>query len=204
MAGDESDRSGNGAEIMGLDKRQLLTRHVSGDPHAFAELMEVYRVRVYTYLVRCGVRPENRDDLFQEVFLCIHRNAAKYNAEMPLSPWLFTIVANVVRTHYRREKVRVVLGGSADPENSAFDAGMHEGLEARETARWLEQQIRKLPFAQREVLVACCIKGLEHKDAAEILGVPENTLKTSLRRIRLGLAKLLMIRNARQKREVQS
>ena len=59
-------------------------------------LVSRYRAAVYSYLVRCGVAEADRDDLFQEIFIRIHRAASRYRPDCPLHPWLFTIVANAV------------------------------------------------------------------------------------------------------------
>jgi DNA-directed RNA polymerase specialized sigma24 family protein len=83
--------------------------HRDGDAQAFAELVARYRRPVYGYLVRCGVEPAARDDLFQEVFAAIHRGAATYHAERRVKPWVFAIAANVVRSHYRKARGRALL-----------------------------------------------------------------------------------------------
>ena len=67
-------------------ERQLLVRHRDGDPDAFEELVQRFRAPVFSYLVRCGVEPASRDDLFQEIFIKIHNASARYRAEQPLPP----------------------------------------------------------------------------------------------------------------------
>ena len=56
----------------------LLQRHAGGDATAFPQLVAAYRRPVYSWLVRCGVRESDRDDLFQSVFLRLHRAAGQY------------------------------------------------------------------------------------------------------------------------------
>ena len=72
---------------------------------------------------------------------------------------------------------------------------------ARQTATWLEEEIRRLPFMQREVLVLACIENLAHKEIAAALELPLNTVKTHLRRARLALVRQLARRNASMQRE---
>ena len=176
----------NGAAAM--DERALLLRHRSGDAGAFAGLVAEYRRPVYSYLIRCGVAESDRDDLFQETFLRIHAAAGRYDAGRPLHPWLFTIVANTVRTYHRKKKVRELVFAAppaVEPRSVAAD-GERQAM-ARQTAIWLEREIQRLPLAQREVLVLTCIENLPQKNVAEILGFPVNTVKTHLRRARLAL-----------------
>ena len=65
------------------DERQLLLRHREGDPEAFGALVKEYRGPVYAYLTRCGIETDLRDDLFQDIFIKIHRAAASYQAHRP-------------------------------------------------------------------------------------------------------------------------
>lgn len=184
------------------DERELLLRHRDGDPSAFPKLVARYRAPVYSYLVRCGVRESDRDDVFQDIFIKIHRAAAQYQSERPLHPWLFTIVANTVRTHYRKRRVSEIVfmqPSQREPRDPAPDG--ERVAVARQTATWLEEEIRKLPLMQREVLVLACIENLAQKDIAAALELPLNTVKTHLRRARLALVDKLARRNAVLQRE---
>jgi RNA polymerase sigma-70 factor, ECF subfamily len=203
--------NGPGAEItdklppiVTLDERRLLPRHRRGDPRAFAELVECYRAPVYGYLVRCGVPQGVRDDLFQEVFVKVHGAAAAYQPDRPLRPWLFAIVANTVRTHFRRQRVdQLVLGEDAEMRPGG-EAGGDRQAEAKQTARWLDEEIRKLPLAQREVLVLRCVEGIEEAQVAKVFDIPVGTVKTHLHKARLALTRAMARRNARIAREVSS
>src|SRR5262245_18515398 len=153
------------------EARNPLLRHRDGDPEAFAALVTDYRKPVYSYLIRCGVPAGDRDDLFQAVFLKVHRAAAQYRAELPSHPWIFTIVANEVRSYLRRRRVReLVFGGPAprEPEDPRPDG--ERAAQARETVAWLEDEIRHLPLAQREVLILVSLEGRALGEVAQALG----------------------------------
>ena len=183
------------------DERELLLRHRDGDPSAFPRLVARYRAPVYSYLVRCGVRESDRDDVFQDIFIKVHRAAAQFQSERLLHPWLFTIVANTVRTHHRKQRVKelVFMEPRREVQDPAPDG--ERVAVARQTATWLEEEIRRLPFMQREVLVLACIENLAHKEIAAALELPINTVKTHLRRARLALVRKLARRNASMQRE---
>jgi len=72
-------------------------------------------------------------------------------------------------------------------------------LDQKSTVLWLENRIRGLPDKQRESLVLSTMKGLRMKDIARVMGLPENTVKTHLRRARLTLAEELAHREAVEK-----
>ncbi len=197
--------SSTGPKPIPADERELLLRHRLGDTQAFAGLVAEYRRPVYSYLVRCGVAEMDRDDLFQDIFIKIHRSAAQYQDDRPLHPWLFTIVANTVRTYYRKKKVReMVFADSSEQEPQAPAADGERQAMARQTAAWLEQEIQKLPLAQQEVLILTCIENLPQKEVAEALNLPINTVKTNLRRSRLALIAKLARHNTIKHGEVPS
>ncbi len=180
------------AEATSDAPRDPLLRHRDGDPDAFAALVAEYRRPVYSYLVRCGVPAADRDDLFQTVFLKIHRAAAQFRGDQPSHPWIFTIVANEVRTHFRRKRVReLVLAPPAENEPPDPGPDGERAAQARETVAWLEREIHALPLAQREVLVLASIEGRPLAEVAQALAIPLNTVKTLLRRARLGLSEKL-------------
>jgi len=188
------------APPVSFDERRLVARLQAGEDAAFADLVRAYRRPVYGYMVRCGLQAAVCDDLFQQVFISVARGIPAFRAERPLKPWLFTIVANAVRSHFRRERVRELVYASADREDPA--PGGQDLVEAQETAEWLAHAIGRLPFDQREVLGLVCVEGMALRDAARILEIPENTVKTRLRRARMMLAERLAQRSARQGREV--
>jgi RNA polymerase sigma-70 factor (ECF subfamily) len=188
-----------------LEKRHPLLRHRNGDPGAFAELVADYRKPVYSYLVRCGVAAGDRDDLFQAVFLKIHRFAEQYRPELPAHPWIFTIVANEVRSHMRRRRIRELVFAPAakhDPPDPSPDS--ERALHARETVALLEKEIRDLSLPQREVVALVLLEGRPLQEAADALRLPLNTVKTHLRRARLRLADRLAERNVVGPREEES
>ncbi len=186
------------------EEGQILVRHREGDADAFRELVSRYRAPVYAYLVRCGVDPSQRDDLFQDIFLKVHGAAHAYDPAHPLHPWMFTIVANTVRSHFRRARVRKLVQFERAPEpTTPADYGQQQ-LEAEEMAGWLSEAIAQLPLPQREVVLLSCLENWVQKDVAEALAIPVNTVKTHLRRARLELAKALVRRQGAFKREVLS
>ena len=179
------------------DPGSLVIRHAGGDESAFPALLAAYRRPVYSYLARCGVRPADRDDVFQSVFLRLHRACGQYQPSRPAHPWIFTIVANEVRTHLRRRRVReLILAAPAAAEPADVGPDGLRAAEARETVAWLEQELPRLPLAQREVLVLVGVQGRPLQEVAEVLGRPLNTVKTHLRRARLSLAEKLAQRHA--------
>ncbi|MEM7357079.1 MAG: RNA polymerase sigma factor [Acidobacteriota bacterium] len=176
------------------EERQLLLRHREGDSEAFAALVAQYRAPVYSYLSRCGVDPADRDDLFQDIFIKIHRAAASYQADRPAHPWIFTIVSNTIRTHLRKRRVRqLVFSAPAIDEAPGLEMpdptpDGERQTAAREAAVFVHGELGRLRRVQREVVLLACVEKLSLKEVAGVLDIPVNTVKTHLRRARLALA----------------
>ena len=169
---------------------QWLIEHRADDSDAFAKLVQRYRRPVFGYLVHCGVPESDRDDLFQDIFIKIHQRADQYDEARPLHPWLFTVVANTVRSYFSKKKLRSFFVWEPAPEDvpeNVKDPASEARASAKETAAWLERAIAALPMPQREVLVLATIESLPLKDIASILDMPVNTVKTHVRRARLRL-----------------
>jgi RNA polymerase sigma-70 factor (ECF subfamily) len=66
----------------------------AGEESAFDELYRRYSGRVYGYLNRKALSPEACDDIFQSVFLALHRSRDRYQAGVPFEAWLFTLARN--------------------------------------------------------------------------------------------------------------
>ena len=181
---------------------QMLLRFRNGDPEAFAFVVREYQASVYGYLFRCGVDASARDDLFQDIFLRVHRGAAGYQLDRSFKPWLFTIAVNTVRSYFRKCRVRKLV--YCDQEATDLNPNGEQVAEARETAEWLEAAIAGLPEAQREVVGLVCAEHMKQSEAAEVLRIPLSTVKTLLRRARIALAQQLGRRKVSLAREVGS
>lgn len=169
--------------VTDLEERTWLAAHLRGDEQAFAKLMQAYRKPVYSFLVRNGLNPDCRDDVFQEVFLKIHKSAHTYQANRPLSPWIFTIAINTIRNFLRKAQplsLCIEAAESIEDESPSPDST----AQLDETMDWLEQAVIKLPPAQAEAFILSIIKGMKIREVGEILGLPLNTIKTQLRRAR--------------------
>lgn len=182
------EMAASGEDVARDDGGPLLAAHGNGDPEAFPKLVQQYRRPVYGYLFHCGVPEADRDDLFQEIFVRVHQRARSYDPSRPLHPWLFTVVANAVRTYFRKQSRRLFFFAGPPSEHVRDDAPDGEALaSAKEATDWLERAIRALPLSQREVLVLATLESLPLNEIASILELPLNTVKTQLRRARLRL-----------------
>lgn len=186
------------------DDALLLSRHLQGDSQAFPELIVRFGPLVYTVVGRYSLTSEERDDVFQDVFVRVHRAAATYQPEKPLKPWLLTIAINTARSYLSRTRGREVSdAGRAALHLVSSQPSSQDLLEASRTLRWLVCQLDALPLEQREVILLCCVHHLGMQEAAEVLAIPVGTVKTHLRKARISLAAALQRRARTEEREAR-
>lgn len=168
----------------------------AGDSASLDLLVEHFAGRVFGFLFRMTGSRHDAEDLMQEVFVRLVRMIGAYQHDGRFEPWLFRIAANLVRDRLRRARrgPRIVAlsapnGDESDAldsmtaESDAVDAGLVHGEEMGALGRAL----RRLPEAEREVVMLRHFSQMSFKEIAEATGVP---LGTALARGHRGLARL--------------
>lgn len=168
---------------------------------AFARRLEELRVAVASLLRRAVRQPDRRSDALQETFTRAWAARGQYDATRPLGPWLATIAWRVAHEQERRrarrreeewsatERTAEESGGS--PLRAAQDDEPPALLERRETSAALTAALAELPELPREAVRRFYAEGESVAQIAAALQLPENTVKSHLRRARLALAKTL-------------
>jgi RNA polymerase sigma-70 factor, ECF subfamily len=167
----------------------LLQQIVSGDSEAFSRFYDRYASLVFTFALRLLGSRADAEDLLQEVFLHVWRQAQSYNAERG-SPeaWLTTMTRSRaidrLRAIRRRDLSPLSPNEPAHLEGGTQVAPPTQALEAKLTVQGI---LTKLPEAQRTVLELAYFDGLTQSEIAARLREPLGTVKT---RMRTGLERL--------------
>ena len=132
------------------------------------------------YLRRFTARRDEAEDLLHDVFERA-MSATEVPDDAALLPWLYRIASNTAISHLRRAAIRRLLPLSALREAIA-------PVVERDDLALVRQALRSIPPAQAVALVLVHHEGFARRDAARLLGVPEETLKTRLARGRLNFA----------------
>jgi RNA polymerase sigma-70 factor (ECF subfamily) len=168
---------------------QLMQRIAHGDREAFAQLYDRYASLVFTFATRLLRVRSDAEDLLQEVFLQVWRQAQSYNQDRG-SPeaWLITITRSraidKLRSLRRRDGSAVPSQDTARIEEGGTVAG---GAAAAEAKLTVHGALSRLSEAQRVVLELAYFEGLTQSEIAARLGEPLGTVKT---RLRAGLGRL--------------
>lgn len=170
----------------------LVARVAQGDARAFEAVYRRYGREVYV-LAAHVVGPARAEDVVQEVFTTLWRQARRYDpGRAPFRAWFMTIARNRVIDELRAcraEQLVVLLSPVDDLLAEAPDSSTDVAEQAARRAQGdgVVRALGGLPAEQRRVLVLAYFGGLSHAAIAEALGWPLGTVK---KRLRLGLDKL--------------
>jgi RNA polymerase sigma-70 factor (ECF subfamily) len=149
---------------------------------------------VWRTLHRMGVRPPHVEDVYQEVFLVVHRRLRTFTGQSAITTWLFEICFKVAagyrrKAHFRREEL--VPDWSAMESLSSPEPSPERQLVTTRQAKQLERILDALPLEYRVVFVMFELEGLSSEEIAESLGAPLGTVYSRLYRARKRFARAL-------------
>jgi len=176
---------------------QLVSDCLAGKEAAWEELVRVHTKRVFAVCYRFTGTGEEAQDLTQEVFLRVFRTLRTFRAgEGSFGVWLNRLTRNLLIDHYRRTKQERVTDSLEEQlpnieESGALTARADGLLAGREANDLLQSALQKLSPELRETVILRDVEELEYKEIAQILNVPEGTVKSRLNRGRAELARLL-------------
>jgi RNA polymerase sigma-70 factor (ECF subfamily) len=157
---------------------------------AFTLIVQRFERPLFFYALRRVQNEEVARDVTQEVFLKLTEHAHRYNPEVPLAAWLYTVARNKCIDYLRKKRYREV---SLDkPMFEDGKGGMHEVIpdqtpstsslvEAGEIASRLDEALMNINAQQRETFMLREVHGLKFIEIAELLEISENTVKSRMR-----------------------
>ena len=170
-----------------LEDRDLVRRAVSGETWAFGRLVERYGERVLARVRRVVRRPDDAEDLAQEVFLLAFRRLGQLHDGSRFSPWLSRIAENTARNWHRRRMVQIRFEELLTKEWNEPDA--NESTAEREARMMVREAIRRLSDAHRDVIEHHYYKDRSYAETAHQLGLEVNTVRSRLQKARQRIRK---------------
>jgi RNA polymerase sigma-70 factor (ECF subfamily) len=157
----------------------LMERVQRDDEDAFEALFHRYRARLYGFLLR-RVGDAAADDLFQETWLRVVRSRERFDPRRRFSTWLFQIANNLARDRGRRLVVRSKARGELVDQARRAEPIPHRVAEPVEDRIDVAKRIEALPDRQREVLLLRYYQQMSEREIAEVVGIPQGTVKSRL------------------------
>jgi len=153
---------------------------ISGDHAAFSELYSRYKGRMYYYFFRMlGNSTEQANDFLQELFMKIIEKPECYNPTYNFSTWLYSVANNMCKNEYRRRGIRQeyfeneALEPKIDFVNDAL-------IEPEQVVEKVFETLNLLGEEHRSAFLLRYREGFSIREVAEILELPEGTVKSRL------------------------
>lgn len=151
----------------------LMERYVEGDAAAFDVLFRRYERRAFAFFARRTRSADRAEDLYQELFLRIHRARHTYDPRRPFAPWFFQIAHRLLiddeRRAFRNHEVPL--------DEASLNATNGGGLDTAADHQYLAQLLGGLSEGERYVLLAAKGEGASHAELAAQLGKSVDAVK---------------------------
>ncbi|NSC22716.1 RNA polymerase sigma factor SigM [Streptomyces albus subsp. chlorinus] len=173
------------------EDKELLARHVAGDPDAFGELVRRHRDRLWAVALRTLGDREEAADAVQDALISAYRAAHTFRGKSAVTTWLHRITVNACLDRARKAASRrAALTDDTERLEQALEP--HESaagpVERQDVRQQVVAALSELPAEQRAALVLVDMQGYPVAEAAEVLDVAVGTVKSRCAR---GRARLL-------------
>ena len=188
-----------------MGNEDLMLAHGEGSEEAFTELVRRHQRGVLNYVFRMVQNRQIAEEITQEVFLALVKNATRYTPTAKFTTYLYAIASNMVSKEWLRRKRRPKVfslfapwGGPNDEEtfhplNQVFDerADTAAAFRRGEVSDAVNAALQQLPDHQREAFVLRRFQDLSYSEISEVTRVPVGTAKSRVVRAEQALRPLL-------------
>jgi RNA polymerase sigma-70 factor (ECF subfamily) len=189
MAREQDDAASRGPEP---SDESLMLAFKAGDARAFESLVRRHRRPLFGFVLRSVHSRARAEELLQEILLRVVRSKDRYERTAKFTTFLYTIARNLCVDESRRQKFR--RHASLDQPRFAGEEGRpllatvaaeqvptDAAADAPRLRAAIAEAVEHLPDDQREVFLLRQMSGLSFKEIAELVGAPENTVKSRMR-----------------------
>ncbi len=174
-----------------LVEAEVIERARSGDDAAFNEIVRVYRKRILGTISRLIGRPEDVEDVGQEVFLRLYYSMEQLRTPDMFEPWLYRLTVNSAYDYLRRQKRRKEsrMSDLSEAQVTHADAEVSTTADREETRKssireFTQRLLGNVSEQDRLLLLLKEVEGLSIRDLEKIYGIQENAVKVRLFRAR--------------------
>lgn len=174
-----------------LVEPEVVERARNGDSGAFDEIVQAYRKRILGTISRLIGRPEDVEDVGQEVFLRLYYSMQQLRTPDMFEPWLYRLTVNAAYDYHRKNKRRKEsrMSDLSEAQVTLADAEA-SGEATRESQRkglireFVQKLLGEISEEDRVLLLLKEVEGLSLRELEQIYGAKENALKVRLFRAR--------------------
>ncbi len=178
-----------------MEEKELVRLSREGSEEAFAELVKIYKIKVFNLAYSLTRDRDVADDLAQEAFIKAYYALPRFQSRSGFGTWLYRIAINHVRDYLRKKSRMIQISIEKIKESSILqeDKTMKEEKEPIEEQRrqLVRQSIRSLPEKHQVILSLRDIQGFSYEEISKILKISAGTVDSRIHRARKMLRKKL-------------
>jgi RNA polymerase sigma-70 factor (ECF subfamily) len=163
---------------------ELMRRTAAGDAAAFRTLADLHLSKVMNFAYRLLHDRAEAEDVAQETFLRLWKDAGRYEPRARVTTWLHRIAHNLCIDRLRARQAHPTTEGVDEARSPDEPAGL---LASKQTAIAVDEALARLPDRQRAAITLVHYQGLGNAEAADVLGVGVEALESLLARGRRAL-----------------
>lgn len=160
----------------------LIEAIARGDKKAFQQLYDLFSEKVFNTSLSYAKNEQEAEEITQDVFTSIFRNADKFKGDSAVSTWIYRIAVNTSLNHIKKKKRFSFLKfGESEKDSADFE---HPGvlLENKENAKVLFKVIDSLPESQKTAFILSFVEDLPRQEVADIMEISLKALESLLQR----------------------
>jgi len=187
-----------GRNLIDSVEHSLVSRCLNGDEAAWEDLVRLHTRQVYGLCFRFTNSAQEAQDLTQDVFLRVFKTIKSFRStEGSFHTWLARVTRNLLIDNYRRTRQERVTDSIEEQLPMLEEAGgaasvrPDHALAGREASEILQLTLQKLSPDLREAVILRDLQEMEYREIADVLDIPEGTVKSRINRGRAELARLL-------------
>jgi RNA polymerase sigma-70 factor, ECF subfamily len=183
---------------------RLVRQCIVGDAQAWQQLVVSQHRRIYAICYRFTGSSSDAEDLTQDVFLKLYKNLSSFDLQKgSFQTWITTLTRNLLVDHFRRTR----LDRASDSLDASFDGeedsptladrladprpSQEQHVGSLELKARIQEALKQLSPELREAVILRDLEDMDYKEIAQVLRIPEGTVKSRISRGRGELARLL-------------
>jgi RNA polymerase sigma-70 factor (ECF subfamily) len=180
-------------------EQKLVERCLQGDDAAWEAVVISQGKKIFNLSYRYTNRKEEAEDLTQEILIRVYQNLKSYRSEAgSFQSWVLRVARNLIIDRYRKSRRFPETSGAEELETMNLADNKipnpQRAAEMEEASQFLQGGLQSLSPELKEAIILRDLEGMAYSEIADVLNVPEGTVKSRINRGRLELAKVLLKR----------
>ncbi|MFH1699389.1 MAG: sigma-70 family RNA polymerase sigma factor [Candidatus Zixiibacteriota bacterium] len=185
-----------------IDSKRLVHKILAGNKSAFRDLINQYQRLVSHIVYRMIKRETDQEDICQEVFIKVYQNLGNFRFDCKLSTWIARISYTTCLNFLEKKKLPFYEdlgdeGSSFEPADSQVKRPDYQFAQ-KDISSILKQEIENIPPVYQTIVTLYHIDEMSYTEIADIMKMPEGTVKSYLFRARRMLKDKLLTKYNRE------